>query len=83
MTLKAEEVLSVEEVQMVDLINQIVFDTIEEVAGQTFANNPNGVLVTKEKLAAIMAPAATTAYEAGQTGVYVTPNPSLPKHLLN
>lgn len=75
--------MSVEEVQMVNLINQIVFDTIEKLASQTFADNPGGVLVTKERLAAIMALAVATAYEAGRTGIYVTENPSVPKHQLN
>ena len=83
-TKNAAEVLSVEEVQMVNLIDQIVFDTIEALASKNFIDSPNGeVVVTRKMLAAIMAPAAATAYEAGRTGVYVTTHPSLPKHLLN
>lgn len=72
-------VLSVKEKQLVDLINQIVFDAIEDFASKTFADNPQGVLVTKEKLAAIMGCAAIMAHEAGRTGIYKTTNPSIPK----
>lgn len=80
----AVEVLSVEELKMVDLINQMVFDTIEALASKNFADSPDGkVSVTRESLAAIMAPVAATAYEAGRTGVYQATNPSVPKHMLN
>lgn len=78
------EVLSSEEVKLVALIDQIVFDTIEAFASVNFANSSDGkVSVTREMLAAIMAPAAFTAYEAARTGIYATANPSVPKHLLN
>lgn len=44
-----------EEIQMKELIEKIVFDTIQDMASKTFADAPNGeVMVTKEKLAAIM-----------------------------
>jgi hypothetical protein len=80
--MSGEKVLSVEETQMVQLIQKIVADTVHTVACVTFENT-NEVVVSKEKLMSIMCVAGATCYEAGRTGVYVTPYPDIPKQLIN
>lgn len=80
--MSGEKILSAEETQMLQLIQKIVADTVHTVACVTF-ENADEVMVSKEKLMSIMCVAGATCYEAGRTGMYITPYPAIPSNLLN